>query len=112
MNYNNKPQKLALISYMLILTACSNIHSPNESTPKQWEAIGGSKSDAVIELSYEYNINENSKINEASAYKEAKYRCENWGYKVGAPFNSTKTCLMYYNMNCMQWEVKEKFQCT
>lgn len=102
--------KLILILPFITLAGCAE-DFPVTTAAKSWDAIGGSKADAVVELSYEYNYNESPKINEGSAFKEAKYRCGNWGYSSSTPFDPSTECVAYQGMECNTWKVVQKFQC-
>lgn len=82
-------------------------------TPKTWVATGGSRSDATVELSYQYGGFEKPKVNQAQGAKTAHARCKAWGYSESEAFGGAlKTCNSYGQYGCMGWLVTMKYQCT
>lgn len=103
-------KKLMIIAaFSLLATACLPI-MPQE---KQWAATGGSRSDAVVRLSYEYASYEIPKVSQEEALTLAASRCKSWGYSAAEAFGGeTKTCNQYSGNGCMNWLVTKEFQCT
>ena len=61
------------------------------TVPKTWNAVGGSRADATVELSYEYYpATENPVLNDLQADSIALKRCESWGYHSAVPFGGIK----------------------
>jgi hypothetical protein len=98
--------KLALCATAgLLFVACS--------VDKQLEATGGSRSDGIIELSYEIGAFQSAKIDWDKAQSDAIARCGVWGYRNAARFGGEKRqCNMPSNSGCMGWFVTIPYQCT
>ena len=80
---------------------------------KTLTATGGSKSDGIVEMSYEYGGFESPKVDWAQGLSVATERCTSWGYQSAQAFGgTTKTCTSYNSYGCMQFFVTAKFQCT
>ncbi|MDE7241462.1 YecR family lipoprotein [Desulfovibrio sp.] len=59
---------------------------------KMWEAAGGRRADATVEVGYTYNPqNELPEANEQQALVEAGKRCQAWGYQEAEPFGLIKS---------------------
>lgn len=88
----------------LLLAACA--------TQKDWVATGGSRSDATVELSYQYGGFEKPVLSEGQAYSTASRRCEAWGYGGTEAFGGTiSKCNGYNQYGCTAWIVTATFQC-
>lgn len=59
---------------------------------KDWVPTGGSRADATIELSYEFNPElEIPQLNEQQGLELAVARCRSWGYHSAEPFGGVKS---------------------
>ena len=92
----------------IVVSACFPI-MPQQ---KQWAATGGSRSAAVVRLSYEYASYEIPKVSQQEALELATARCRSWGYSEAEPFGGeTRTCNQYSGGGCANWLVTKEFQC-
>ena len=97
---------LFLTSVLLFLASCESI--------KYMQTTGGSKSDGVIEMSYEYGMFETPVVQWDDAKQKAFNACTAWGYKSAQPFGSgfsQCTAINGYG-DCISWRVTYKYQCT
>ena len=84
------------------------------STEKVLEATGGSRADAVVNLSFEYSLFEVPHVNMEQARSTARSRCAVWGYVNAEPFGaSVKRCVQadVYG-DCLRTQVTVAYQCT
>ncbi len=100
--------KYILLSIVLFLSGCASSYYP--------EATGGSKSDAIITVTYGYpnRVNPNDWTKEwqgidASATK----RCKNWGYSSAVRFDrAEKWCITWNGFgDCTYWKESLNYQC-
>lgn len=104
---------LALLAAALLCSAgCA------KKVTKMWEAAGGSRADATVEVGYTYNPqNELPEANELQALQEARKRCQAWGYQEAEPFGLIKSnCQQmvfqpFAGMACTSMLVTKQFQC-
>jgi hypothetical protein len=75
-----KSSHLIFTIFCLGLTGCT--------VTKHWEAIGGSKADAVVTLSYERCEFQTAEVNDQEGLEVAKKRCVAWGYKNAEAFDA------------------------
>jgi hypothetical protein len=59
------------------------------SVQKQWSAMGGSRADGTVDLSYEYGGLQQPQIDEAQGVDLAATTCGGWGYTSSQPFGGT-----------------------
>lgn len=85
---------------------------------KNWEAAGGSRADATVEVGYTYNPQiEKPETNDQQALSEARKRCQAWGYQEAEPFGLIKSnCQQmvlqpFAGMVCQSMLVTKQFQC-
>ncbi|WP_324748812.1 YecR family lipoprotein [Sphingomonas sp. LY54] len=89
----------------LVLVGCA--------TTKTLQATGGSRSDGVVRLSFEYGAFESPQIDEAQAHSVARDRCKVWGYSDAEAFGGvTKVCNQTGMYGCTGWMVTKEYQCT
>lgn len=98
--------RIAFVLAMVFLAGCA--------TNKEWTATGGSRSDGVVRLSYDYGPMEVPKLQEQQAIDLASKRCGTWGYSGAEAFGGvTRTCNLHDGFGgCNQWLVTKEFQCT
>lgn len=96
----------AVVVVMLLLSGCA--------TQKDWLVTGGSRSDAVVKLSYESNEFQRPKVSVQQANQLAAQKCQAWGYKGAEPFGSQSTqCESRRGFgNCGDRLVTVEYQCT
>ncbi len=85
------------------------------ATTKNWSATGGSRSDGVIRLSYEYGELEAPVLNEQQGTDIAIKRCNAWGYSAAEAFGgTTRVCNQFGGIGggCARFLVTKEFQCT
>lgn len=79
------------------------------ATPNGWGAVGGSKSDAVVRLSYELGALDTKIPDESDGIKLAKQRCGYWGFSGAKPFDAeTRTCA---DEQCRSYIITKEYQC-
>jgi hypothetical protein len=80
---------------------------------KDWVATGGSRSDGVVELSYEYTNFEKPVLDGNQGLGIAKQRCGAWGYSEAEPFGGVKqACQIADGLGgCNRWIVTMDYQC-
>jgi len=90
----------------LVLVGCA--------TRKEWAATGGSRSDGVVRLAYEFGEFEKPQLNEQQAINLARQRCKAWGYSGTEAFGGhTRQCNQSGGFSgCAQWMVTKEYQCT
>lgn len=104
----------AAISLLILCCGCAP-----KPTPKDWGAIGGSKSDATVKLGYQYNPGvESPVLSPDQAIELARRKCRAWGYEDAEPFgsifrNCTQSVLGPFNsVQCINMFVSMEYQCT
>jgi len=88
------------------------------SVKKNWNATGGSRSDAVVKLAYTYvPTYEHPYASEDQAVELAKKICTSWGYAKAAAFGGdTRQCTQYAPQlfgsgPCVSMIVTKEYQC-
>jgi len=97
-----------LIVASLFLTGCA------KKTPKTFLPVGGSKADATVKLSYDYNpAREIPVIDEKQTAMAAKRKCQAWGYQDASPFGAViSTCTRFDPWaGCINMSVITEYQC-
>jgi hypothetical protein len=99
---------MMLAAFIVFAGACFPI-MPQQ---KHWAATGGSRSDAVVRLSYEYASYEIPDVSQKEALDLASQRCKSWGYSEAEAFGGeTRACNQYGGNGCLNWLVTKEFQC-
>src|ERR1700677_4970953 len=76
-------------------------------------STGGSRSDGIVELTYDYGYLQSPVVDTARAQTEALKRCNVWGYSGADPFEGQRSvCDQYGNLGCYHTTVTMKYQCT
>lgn len=85
---------------------------------KTWQASGGSRADATVEVGYVYNPEQEIPQHaDGQALAEAEKRCRAWGYSSAEPFGLTQSrCsqfrpLPFGGSACWQMLVTRQYQC-
>lgn len=83
------------------------------ATTKLLQATGGSKSDGVVELAYQYGAFEKPVVDWDAGLRTAIQRCSAWGYRGADPFGGTMSDCQAYDGygGCNSWLVTVKYQC-
>jgi hypothetical protein len=80
---------------------------------KQWSPTGGSRSDGVIRMSFEYGAFQAPTVDNRQGQTLAMQRCAAWGYTGAEAFgSSTRTCVSGDRYGCNVFRVTAEFQCT
>lgn len=80
---------------------------------KAWTPTGGSRSDGIIRMSYEYGALQVPTVDNAAGISAAVQRCKAWGYTGGEPFGSvTRTCVDGDRYGCNVFRITAEIQCT
>jgi hypothetical protein len=75
-------------------------------------ATGGSRSDGIVNLSYDYRSAEHPKIDLAQGEAAARDLCRAWGYSDAHPSGEqTKRCNAPSEYGCLRWTVTMAYQC-
>lgn len=98
-------KNIAIMFLLILLPGCA--------TTKVLQATGGSKSDGIIELSYQYGAFEKPVVDWTQGMQTAAERCQAWGYGSADPFGGTiSNCQAYDGYGgCNSWLVTVKYQC-
>ena len=100
-----KTRFVCIFAVVLGLNGCA--------TTKEWAATGGSRSDGVVKLSYEYGLFEAPRVNAEQGLQLARSRCSAWGYSGAEAFGgTTRVCNDSDYSGCNQWLVTAEYQCT
>jgi len=99
-------RRVALACALAVLGGCATV--------SQMQATGGSRSDGIVKLSFEYGMFDKLHLDEASALQTARQRCAVWGYTDADPFGGiTRQCQAYSGtLGCTHWFVTKEYQCT
>ena len=74
---------------------------------------GGSRADAIIELSYDVGMFEKPVVDWVAAKSSAAQRCRAWGYSQAEAFGGQKSQCHAYNAygNCLRATITLNYQC-
>lgn len=102
------PSKLKftiLSTFIISLTGCATNITPL--------VTGGSKSDGVVTLGYQYGYFQKPNIDMAAANDKALKRCMAWGYSKAEIFDGVETDCFQRNAfgTCLEGRVKMQYQC-
>jgi hypothetical protein len=101
------------MSPKLILCALGALFFASCTVDKQLSATGGSRSDGIVELSYEIGDMQSARIDWNRAQQDATARCAAWGYQNAEKFGGEKRqCQAPSQYGCLQWFVTVNYQCT
>lgn len=97
---------------VLAMTGCA------KPVMKQWQAAGGSRADATVEVGFiYYPEREKPEASDQQAYQEAVKRCQAWGYADAEPFGLVNdkceqmNFVPFAGMVCSKRMVTRQFQC-
>ena len=90
---------------VLAMTGCA--------TTMDWTPTGGSRSDGIVKLQYEYGGFESPVLNENQAIEAAALRCKAWGYNDAEAFGGeVRRCVQGSMYGCVRYSVTKDYQCT
>ena len=97
---------ITVIAFAIAVAGCA--------TPKVPVSTGGSRSDATVDMSFDYGMFEKPVINWNETAATASQRCGAWGYSGAQAFGGGKeTCLAFNGYgNCVRQRVTMTYQCT
>lgn len=82
------------------------------ATPKEWRAIGGSRSDGVVKLAFNYNdVREDPVLDAQQGLNLAKTKCLAWGFKDAEAFGGAVETCNGNPIDCHHWLVTKEYQC-
>lgn len=94
-----------ILSAGLILSACAKNVTP--------AATGGSRSDGIVNMSFEIGQMQKAVINWSQTDAGAVARCQAWGYTGANRFGGyTRKCQWSNQYGCARWFVTVPYQCT
>lgn len=103
---------LAVASAMICGAGCA------KPVAKMWEASGGSRADATVEVGFVFNPElEIPQMSDAQALAEAVKRCQAWGYADAEPFGMIKRQCQQFRPApfggtiCTNMYVTRQYQC-
>lgn len=94
------------VTLLALLSGCATVEEP--------QATGGSRSDGVIDLSFEYGMFQKPVVKWDDALQRAQQRCEAWGYSDAERFGGVRTQCESENAygDCLRTLVIIPYQCT
>lgn len=107
-------RKVLLLVGLVCVMAVSGCAKPVQ---KEWVPTSGSRADATVKLSFEYNPGaEIPQVDEQQALAVALRRCNSWGYPDVEAFGGyTENCLQYVagfgGPQCFRSVVTKEYQC-
>ncbi|MGO8854587.1 MAG: YecR family lipoprotein [Steroidobacteraceae bacterium] len=98
--------KSLIVVASLALSACA--------TTETLVPVGGSRSDGVVKLAYQYGMFQKPVVNYDAAIHTATARCAAWGYSNAEAFGSSESSCVAVNGygSCIAWRVTVAYQCT
>jgi hypothetical protein len=79
---------------------------------------GGSRADAVVELSYNWDLlsypGQTPELDLDAALYSAEEACQHWGYQGASPFQGVKKTCQMFNLygGCIEYLFTYTYQCT
>ncbi len=97
-------RKILICFIVVFLTGCA--------VKKNYSAIGGSRADGIIQLSYDMTQFEMPQPDEQQGITLARRKCNAWGYSGAEPFEGTvRTCNETTLSSCSSWRITKDYQC-
>lgn len=97
------------IRYLLALVLMASL-AACATADKDMQAVGGSRSQGIVYLTYEYHFLSDPEPDQAAGRATARERCVGWGYSDAQPFNNaTRRCR---DRLCWVYVVTVPYQCT
>lgn len=95
----------AVLALSVLTVGCASV--------KTLQPTGGSRSDGVVEMSYEYGMFEKPQPEWGKALNSARQRCQAWGYQDAEAFGGTTSQCQARNGygNCTRNFVTASYQC-
>lgn len=96
------------MKFRFILVSLAALSLVGCATPKSWMATDGSRADATVVLSYEYNaMYEQPVVDDSQGLQVAIDRCKSWGYTSAEAFGGNYSQEIGKSMI----RVMKKYQC-
>jgi predicted methyltransferase len=97
----------SIVGFGFVVALCSC------AAAKTLRVTGGSKSDGVITMAYQYGLFEKPAVEWGKAQATAVVTCQGWGYSNAQFFEQgTRTCIQVNKKNnCISWRVEYNVQC-
>ena len=97
----------------LLLPFISIIFFSSCHITKDLDVVGGSKSDAIVEMTYEYHLFQKVIISSwEESQEKANNTCRAWGYTSAKRFETPKKdCIGWGRDGCYKWRVTWQYQC-
>ena len=92
---------------MLVLSVAMVLFLSGCAVHKDWAATGGSRADAVVQLSYEYGEFEQPIVDDQQGLELAIQRCQSWGYADAEAFGG----ISRVQNTSSTWLVTKQYQC-
>lgn len=75
-------------------------------------ATGGSRSDGIVKMSYEFSPSTIPQVDQTAAIHNAAQYCKNWGYDTAEPFDAGLTsCSQPSAFGCYMYLTTIEYQC-
>ena len=75
-------------------------------------ATGGSRSDGIVKMSYQFSPITIPQVDQAAAIRNAAQYCKNWGYDTAEPFDAGLTsCSQPSASGCDMYLTTIEYQC-
>lgn len=101
---------IKIIGLLFLSTSLFACAMPVKKVPSP---TGGSRSDGVIEMSYEDGPFEIPEVDWEQARATAAQRCKTWGYEDAEEFGGViRTCQYSNQYGCTQHLITKSYQCT
>lgn len=102
-----KKLKKNLLVAIIAVTAVSACEVAKTPVP-----TGGSRADALVEMSFEVGAYETPIVDWDTAAASATKRCQGWGYEKADPFEGVKnSCQAFNAYGCVASTVTRTYQC-
>lgn len=97
---------------ILFLMVIAAVFSFGCSVTKEYSATGGSRSDGIMKLSYEFGQYEVPLTNEQQGLELARRKCKGWGYNDAESLGGiTRNCNEVGLSQCKTWLITKEYQC-
>ena len=110
-------KKITVFALAIVVAVSALVTGCARKVEKDWVPTGGSRADATIELSFEYNPETEIPVqNEQQGLDLAIARCQSWGYRSAEPFGGHKTICTRtmpgaFGQTCYREMVTKQYQC-
>ena len=96
-----------LLLFLIPIILFSSCH-----VTKDLDIVGGSKADAIVEMTYEYHLFQKVMLSWEESQEKATNTCREWGYISAKRFEKPKKdCIGWSKDGCFKWRVTWQYQC-